>query len=82
MTSIWFLDCLVRDPAPAIAGPAPQGVLEMTAPPGSQPPPHVHHDEDEGFYVLEGEVTLFTPEGETTLGPGEFAVGPRSLIHS
>jgi quercetin dioxygenase-like cupin family protein len=82
MTSIWFLDCLVRDPAPAIAGTDPVGVLEMTAPPGSQPPPHVHHDEDEAFYVLEGEVTLFTSEGETTLGPGGFAVGPRGVPHT
>jgi quercetin dioxygenase-like cupin family protein len=82
MPSLWFLDCLVHDPAPSIAGTAPLGVLEMSAPPGSQPPPHIHHHEDEGFYVLEGGITLFTAEGEVTLGPGEFATGPRGIPHT
>lgn len=27
-------------------------------PPGGGPPPHVHSREEEGFYVLEGEITL------------------------
>ena len=82
MTSIWFLDCLVRDPDPSAAADAPLALLEVTAPPGSQPPPHIHHNEDEGFYVLEGDVTLHTAHGERTLGPGEFAVGPRGVPHT
>jgi quercetin dioxygenase-like cupin family protein len=82
MRSIWFLDCLVRMPA---AGPAPDGryaVLELTAPPGSQPPPHIHHNEDEGFYVLDGEATLFTPQGGQTLRPGDMAHGPQGVPHT
>ena len=31
---------------------------EAVVPPGGGPPPHVHSREEEGFYVLEGEITL------------------------
>src|SRR2546423_7935948 len=36
---------------------------EALVPPGGGPPPHVHSREEEGFYVLEGEIT-FTVNGE------------------
>jgi len=29
---------------------------EAVVPPGGGPPPHVHSREEEGFYVLEGEI--------------------------
>jgi len=82
MDSIWFLDCLIRDLSPGSAPDASYAVLEMTAPPGSQPPPHIHHNEDEGFYVLDGEITLFTPEGEKTLRPGHHLTAPRGVPHT
>ena len=34
--------------------------MRMHAPAGDQPPLHVHQHEDEGFYVLEGTLTLVT----------------------
>ncbi len=39
-------------------------LFEATANPGAGPPPHVHHREDEAFYVLEGEYQ-FLVGGET-----------------
>jgi quercetin dioxygenase-like cupin family protein len=36
---------------------------EAIVPPGGGPPPHVHSREEEGFYVLEGEIS-FTIGGE------------------
>jgi uncharacterized cupin superfamily protein len=38
---------------------------EAIVPPGGGPPPHVHSREEEGFYVLEREIT-FTVNGERT----------------
>ena len=38
---------------------------EALVPPGGGPPPHVHSREEEGFYILEGEIT-FT-EGTTEI---------------
>lgn len=38
-------------------------VFEALVPPGGGPPPHVHSREEEGFYILDGEIT-FTINGE------------------
>jgi len=55
-------------------------MLEM--PPGDMPPLHVHRAEDEGFYVLSGQVTVFHPGEEVVLGPGEFALTPKDTPHT
>jgi mannose-6-phosphate isomerase-like protein (cupin superfamily) len=39
-------------------------LIHALVPPQSGPPPHLHHREDEAFYVLEGEVT-FQADGRT-----------------
>ena len=50
--------------------------------PGGGPPPHVHSREEEGFYVLEGEIT-FTVNGEKVVAPaGTFANLPAGTPHS
>ena len=43
---------------------------------------HVHHNEDEWFYVIEGELTLWVG-GETIVAPaGSFVYGPRDVPHT
>jgi quercetin dioxygenase-like cupin family protein len=55
---------------------------EALVPPGGGPPPHVHSREEEGFYVLEGEIT-FTVNGERVVaGAGTFANMPVGTPHS
>jgi quercetin dioxygenase-like cupin family protein len=55
---------------------------EATVPPGGGPPPHVHSREEEGFYILEGEITL-TIHGETVVArAGTFANMPVGTPHS
>jgi quercetin dioxygenase-like cupin family protein len=55
---------------------------EAVVPPGGGPPPHVHSREEEGFYVLEGEVT-FTVGGERIVAAaGAFANMPVGTPHS
>ena len=58
------------------------GLIELWGPPGDQPPPHVHREQDEGFYVIEGEVTLHLPDREVTLGPGQFFNAPAAVPHT
>jgi quercetin dioxygenase-like cupin family protein len=59
------------------------GIVEMVeAPPGDMPPLHVHHAHDEGFYVLVGEVTLYTPGDQVTLRAGEWVLAPRGIPHT
>ena len=55
---------------------------EAIVPPGGGPPPHVHSREEEGFYVLEGEIT-FTINGERVVATaGMFANMPVGTPHS
>jgi quercetin dioxygenase-like cupin family protein len=50
--------------------------------PGGGPPPHVHSREDEGFYILEGEIA-FTINGERVVAmAGMFANLPVGTPHS
>jgi quercetin dioxygenase-like cupin family protein len=56
-------------------------LVESYMPSGFGTPYHVHHAEDEAYYVLEGEVTLVV-DGQTIIaGPGTFAFGPRDIPH-
>ena len=48
----------------------------------SGPPSHMHAEEDDSFYILEGELT-FTVEGEeVAAGPGTFVLVPPGLEHT
>ena len=77
-----FLDCQARILAGGAPG-APFGLVEMSEiPAGSASPLHVHHADDEGFYVLDGEVTLHLPGEQIHLGPGDFALAPRGVPHA
>ena len=54
------------------------GVNVMTLPPSSwSSQRHWHSDEDEFFYLLEGEVTLVEDAGETLLRVGDCAAFPK-----
>jgi mannose-6-phosphate isomerase-like protein (cupin superfamily) len=45
-------------------------------------PLHVHHDNDEGFYVLEGELVIQIGDERHQLTPGSYAFGPRGVPHA
>jgi mannose-6-phosphate isomerase-like protein (cupin superfamily) len=56
-------------------------VMEATIPPGAGPPPHLHHNEDESFVVLSGEVTFFLGDATTLLKKGDFIFAPKGVRH-
>src|SRR5438270_812888 len=55
---------------------------EAVVPPGGGPPPHVHSREEEGFYILEGEITLQIGEKRIVATAGMFANMPVGTPHS
>jgi quercetin dioxygenase-like cupin family protein len=55
---------------------------EALVPPGGGPPPHVHSREEEGFYVIEGEITLRIGEKTIIASAGMFANMPVGTPHS
>ena len=55
-------------------------LVEVLEPEGEQPL-HVHHREDEGFWVLEGELTFEVGEETIKASPGSFLFGPKDVPH-
>jgi quercetin dioxygenase-like cupin family protein len=56
-------------------------IVEIVGARGDMPPLHVHHREDEAFYVLDGEMTVFVGDGEIHLPAGEAAFAPKGTPH-
>jgi mannose-6-phosphate isomerase-like protein (cupin superfamily) len=56
-------------------------VAEDRSFPGFGPPPHVHTNEDEAFYVIEGEYVFGSDETEVHAGPGTFVHAPKGHLH-
>jgi quercetin dioxygenase-like cupin family protein len=79
---LWFLGTLVTIKASAQTTGGRVGVTENLAPRGSGSPLHVHHNEDEWFYVLEGELTLWVDGQVIVAGEGAFVYGPRDVPHT
>jgi quercetin dioxygenase-like cupin family protein len=55
--------------------------MEALVPPGGGPPPHVHRNEDETFYVVEGEVSIRLEDEWVTARVGDFVNVPRGTVH-
>ncbi|WLD11306.1 cupin domain-containing protein [Planctellipticum variicoloris] len=56
--------------------------IESIVPPGGGPPPHVHSREEEGFFVLEGEITFQIGDQRLVATAGTFANLPIGTPHS
>jgi quercetin dioxygenase-like cupin family protein len=80
--AIWFLDNRIAMKATAESTGGAFGLFESLIAPGSSPPLHVHHREDESFYVLEGTVTFRYADQTITGGPGTFVFLPRDVPHT
>jgi len=48
----------------------------------SGPPLHVHREQDDTFFVLEGVLTVQTGDELVDLGPGDFATVPPGIAHT
>lgn len=55
--------------------------LEVIVSPGGGPPPHIHHLEDEQFYILEGNLTFQVGDQTFQVSAGDFIHIPRETVH-
>lgn len=53
-----------------------------TTPPGGGPPPHFHLQEDEWWYVLEGQPEFFDGERWFPVAPGDAVYMPKNSLHT
>jgi quercetin dioxygenase-like cupin family protein len=80
--ALWFLGSLATIKASSESTAGRVAVIEHLAPRGSGSPLHVHRNEDEWFYVTEGELTVWVDGLVITAGPGSFVYGPRNIPHT
>jgi quercetin dioxygenase-like cupin family protein len=77
----WFLNALHLLLAHNESDDGTFSLIHLTAPPGFETPYHLHHAEDEAFYILEGELTVIL-DGETIVARrGSYTVLPRGVPH-
>jgi mannose-6-phosphate isomerase-like protein (cupin superfamily) len=78
--TLWVLGDLYEFKATAEDTGGRFALWETTTPPGNPgPPPHIHHNEDEVFYLLEGELELMVEGRASVVGAGTFVDIPKKL---
>ncbi len=56
-------------------------LTEVSAGPNFGPPPHIHHREDECFYILEGAFEFWYGGQHFVAGAGAFVYLPKGQLH-
>ena len=57
-------------------------VIEQIIQPQSGPPPHIHHREDEAFYVLQGRFSFLCGDKQCLFEAGSFVNIPKGTLHT
>lgn len=57
-------------------------IVEHPIEPGRLVPSHVHRNEDEYLYVLEGQIGVCIGDQIFEAGPGSYVIKPRNIPHT
>lgn len=57
-------------------------IAELLAGPEMGPPPHIHRNNDETFYILEGTFDFLLAGRAFSAGAGEFVYLPKGVVHT
>lgn len=57
-------------------------IIEQVIQPQSGPPPHIHHKEDEAFYVLDGKFSFLSGNKESVCDTGATVYIPKGTLHT
>lgn len=79
--SLWFLGTLATIKASSSQTGGVMSLVEFLHPAGFATPLHVHHHEDEAFYILEGAIRGILGDQPWYAGPGTFVWLPRGIPH-
>jgi quercetin dioxygenase-like cupin family protein len=77
----WWFGSLAELKATAADTGGQMTIVEVTEPPGMEAPLHVHHRDDEGFWILEGEVTFEVGDTIIEASAGDYVFAPRDVPH-
>jgi quercetin dioxygenase-like cupin family protein len=79
--ALWFLNTRVVVKATGEQTGGAFGLIEQVLPAGFASPYHVHHAEEETFYVLEGEATFISGGRKIKATAGSYVFLPRDIPH-
>ena len=71
----------LRFSSPARKPVGPSSWRNYRSRPAGGPPPHIHHREDESFYVREGTLAIRMGDRTVNAAPGDFVHIPRGTVH-
>ena len=57
-------------------------IVEVTDDTKGGPPRHLHHEQEEWFYVIDGEYIVEIGDERYRLGPGDSVLAPRGVPHT
>ena len=77
----WWSEALAVVKASAADTGGQMTILEVTEPPNTVAPLHVHHREDEAFWILEGSATFEVGDQTIDVQAGDYLLGPRDIPH-
>jgi len=80
--AIWSFGVLATIKASSETTAGRVAVIEHLGPQGAGSPLHVHHREDEWFYVIEGELTFWVGGKVIKAAAGAFVYGPCDVPHT
>src|SRR5215207_1083710 len=80
--AFWWVGMLATIKATAEQTGGQYTLVEVLAPDGYGSVLHVHHFEDESFYVLEGEMTFYVGDQTIKAKPGSFLFGSKEVPHA
>jgi len=78
----WWLGSLTLNKVTSDESGGAMDIVDHRVPAGYAPPPHVHSDQDEVFYVIDGMFTVRCAEQTWPAGPGSLVFLPRQVPHS
>ena len=79
--ALWWFGSLAEIKATAADTGGQMTIIEITDPPGSEAPLHVHHNEDEAFWILDGDATFEVGDATFEAHAGDYVYGPRDIPH-
>jgi mannose-6-phosphate isomerase-like protein (cupin superfamily) len=80
--SLWVLGELLTYKIPSQQTSGAYALFEVITQPNGGPPPHVHHREDESFYVLEGDYEFLLGKETLRVGAGSLLYLPKGTLHA
>ncbi|HEY7020920.1 MAG TPA: cupin domain-containing protein [Ktedonobacterales bacterium] len=79
--SVWLMGMLITFKAISEDTGGAYSVYVATIPPGMGAPPHIHHQETEAFYLLEGELDFIAGERAVHATSSDFLHVDKGMLH-